>query len=52
MQVSCLCLHTKNLSGSIGIEYEALGASKVVLDDGRLSGRITKDGSFVMYIIP
>jgi hypothetical protein len=29
-------------------KYEDLGASKVILDDGRLSGSITKDGSFVI----
>jgi len=29
-------------------KYEDLGVSKVVLDDGRLSGYITKDGSFVI----
>lgn len=32
-------------------DYEELGPSKVVLDNGRLSGSVTVDGSFTMYVI-
>ena len=31
------------------IGYNDLGSSKVVLDDGRLSGGVMKDGRFIMY---
>jgi len=32
------------------VGYEDLGPSKVVLDDGRLSGGIMRDGKFVMSV--
>jgi hypothetical protein len=32
------------------VGYEDLGPSKVVLDDGRLSGSVMKDGKFVMSV--
>lgn len=47
--VSCLASILEIHLDLFCIEYEDLGVSKVVLDDGRLSGYITKDGSFVMY---
>jgi hypothetical protein len=37
------------VQSSNGVGYEELGSSKAVLDDGRLSGSVMKDGRFVMY---
>jgi hypothetical protein len=46
--VSGLDIQGKIKWNDVCTKYEDLGPSKVILDDGRLSGSVTKDGSFVI----
>ncbi|KAF8898548.1 hypothetical protein BD779DRAFT_1607324 [Infundibulicybe gibba] len=54
---SCLSINAVDVSGSIQwneicSDTNALGPSKVILDDGRMSGGIRSDGKFVIPDIP
>ncbi|KAI0321709.1 hypothetical protein OF83DRAFT_211424 [Amylostereum chailletii] len=48
---SSLCIRTF-ISFRLFIDYASLGRAKVVLDDGYLSGSVTKDGRFIIPDVP